>query len=157
MVKISILLIALFTASSACNKTTTSYADAHEERGERGKRNLKTFDALKAGDCFRFERPVKADFIFEKDFFYTGRTHVVIYKTKIAALIAQPDPDCSKRDSIQCEYWFRTLERNSLFLLHGAEKIFKCSSDLNKATMIKRLERNQYYNQGYNLKVIKGK
>lgn len=104
---------------------------------------------LKIGDCFRYESDRQAQHSFEKDFKYLDHIHVVLAKDSDALLIAQPEPDCDadSNNSHLCEYWFRTVEFENLYLIHGGEKLISCPNELSLQNMIERLQKSPYSKQ----------
>lgn len=99
---------------------------------------------LNIGDCFRYESDRKAKFSFEKDYRAIDNIHMVIAKDPKGLLIAQPDPKCKfpSDESHKCDYWFRTVPFDDLYLFHADDKKLTCPSELSVLNMIERLKKS---------------
>lgn len=132
------LILLFFTAFSfVALAYTDEYKKAEQQR--------KSFAAsLRPGDCARSEFYFKARHTFENDRLIVDNVYFVLARDEKGLLIAQPHPECHQPSdlSAKCEYWFRSVEFNNLFLIHESDKKVKCPAGINKASMIKRLKKS---------------
>ncbi len=106
-------------------------------------------EAVNTGDCFYYQKDVKAEYSFQKDYMDKGNINVVIAKDINALLIAQPNPQCdfSHEESYKCRYWFRTVPLDHIYLFSGNDKLIKCPEELSLDNMKDRLIRSNYSNE----------
>lgn len=124
-------------------------------RWDAEKNGMVTFaKSLKVGDCYRTEMFDKAEHAFEKDHTLYSHVHVVLAADDKALLIAQPNPDCRElvENSQDCDYWFRTMDLDSPFLVTKYDKLVKCPEGLSRDEMIERLREDPSASKAYKVK-----
>lgn len=104
---------------------------------------------MEVGECFRYEDDRKAKHTFERNYKMIDHIHVVMAKDSRGLMVAQPEPDCRAKpeESHGCEYWFRTVPFDNLYLFHAEDVKVKCPSELSMPKMIERLKKSQYSNR----------
>ena len=103
----------------------------------------------KVGDCFQYQKQFEAEHNFEITHVHKSHIYVVLAKDVKAALVAQPEPECKfpTHKSSSCDYWYRTVEYDSPFLIHGEEIVVDCPKELSVDAMRARLEDSSYKGQ----------
>lgn len=148
-ISMMVFILAAVTLSVKDKSTVYSKPSTYEESRAQA---LNFAMSLKPGDCFRYENDRKAKHTFEKNHRYVGKIHTVVSRDDSGLLVAQPNPDCRVPSELthKCDFWFRTVSFDDLYLFSGGEVKVACPAELSRATMIEKL-RKSLDAQEYNL------
>ena len=136
-----VLVLAAVTLSRQDKSTVYSKPSTYEESRAQA---LTFAKSLKPGDCFRYESDRRAKHTFEKNYRHIGKIHTVITRDERGLLVAQPNPDCRVPSELtyKCDFWFRTVSFDDLYLFSGGEVKVACPTEMSQTIMMEKLRKS---------------